>query len=161
MFCTNRFNKIITVSGLNIKFGWIICIQSFNFQAASCPSDSLALVFGTRSRKNAKKASDSQSENVFSTIKIQMKGWVVVDIKEVFDVKIKAFKQAEMREFLNSREGAWLGFMRTRCPIVNVSRFHDGFPIMLMQEKLAVGYPSFPSGSTAFGSFGVGVNELA
>ena len=100
--------------------------------------------------------------NFFSTIKIQMEGWVVIDIKEVFDVKIKAFKQAEMREFLNSREGAWLGFMRIRCLLIVICRLSSmGFSIMLVQEKLAVGYPSFPSGSTAFGSFGVGVNELA
>ena len=47
-----------------------------------------------------------------------MEGWVVVDIKEVFDVTTKASKKGEMREFLNSREGAWLGFIRIRCPIV-------------------------------------------
>ena len=47
---------------------------------------------------------------------MQIEGWVVVDIREVFDVKTKAFKKAEMRKFLNSREGMFLGFMRFRCP---------------------------------------------
>jgi len=83
-------------------------------QAASSPSDFLAITFGNRSLREIKKASDSQSENVVSTIEMQIGGWVVVDIREVFDVKTKAFKKAEMRKFLTSRGGDFLGFIRFR-----------------------------------------------
>ena len=86
------------------------------FQAASSPSDFLAIIFGNRSSRDVKKASDSQSENVASTVEMQIGGWVAVDIREVFDVKTKAFKKAEMRTFLTSRGGDFLGFIRFRCP---------------------------------------------
>ena len=94
----------------------IICVKSIFFQAASSPSDFLAMIFGNRSYRDVKKASDSQSVNVVSTIKMQIKSWVFIDIRDVFDVKTKAFKKAEMKKFLCSREGVFLGFMRLRCP---------------------------------------------
>ena len=55
---------------------------------------------------------------------MQIEGWVVVDIEEVFDVKTKSFKVAEMREFRKSRKGDWLGVMRIRCAKYLVSLFH-------------------------------------
>ena len=81
---------------------------------------------------------------------------MVVDIKEVFNVKTKSFKQAEMKDFLNKRKGAWLGFMRIRC-----SKYLCPFPIMLVQEKLALGRPAFISGSPATGGFEIGVRQMA
>jgi len=83
-------------------------------QAASSPSDFLAMIFGNRSLRDVRKASDSQSENVVSTIEMQIEGWVVIDIREVFEVKTKAFKKVEMKKFLDSRVGVFLGFMRLR-----------------------------------------------
>ena len=74
------------------------------------------MIFGNRSLRDVKKASDSQSENVVSTIEMQIEGWVVIDIREVFEVKTKAFKKVEMKKFLDSRVGVFLGFMRLRCP---------------------------------------------
>ena len=104
--------------GISIKIGWFICIcvKNIYFQAASSPSDFLAMIFGNRSLRDVRKASDSQSENVVSTIEMQIEGWVVIDIREVFEVKTKAFKKVEMKKFLDSRVGVFLGFMRLRCP---------------------------------------------
>ena len=50
---------------------------------------------------------------------------MVVDIKEVFDVKTKAFKAAELQESFNRNPAGthWLGIMRIRCS----SRGHSVF----------------------------------
>ena len=89
----------------------------FSSQVASSPSDFFALLGGSRSKRAAKKASDSQSENVIETVVLQIEGFVTVDIKEVFDVKTKAFKWAELQESFNRNPAgrSWLGIMRIRC----------------------------------------------
>ena len=79
-------------------------------------------MFGNRSQREAKKASDSQSENFVRTVTLQIEGWVEVDIKEVFDVKTGSFKEEEMNqigvrrslEFGDRRKAIWLGMMRIR-----------------------------------------------
>ena len=57
-------------------------------------------MFGNRSQRETKKASDSQSENFVRTVTLQIEGWVEVDIKEVFDVKTGSFKREEMEQIL-------------------------------------------------------------
>ena len=79
-------------------------------------------MFGNRSQRETKKASDSQSENFVRTVTLQIEGWVEVDIKEVFDVKTGSFKEEEMNqigvrrslEFGDRRKAIWLGMMRIR-----------------------------------------------
>ena len=97
-----------------------MCDKSISeFQIATSPSDFLALIFGSRCRREKKKASDSQSENVVSQVNMKMEGWVVVeDIKEIFDVKTKTLNQAGLREIHKKRgHGFWLGIMRIRCSV--------------------------------------------
>ena len=72
---------------------------------------------GNRSRREEKKASDSQGDKVVTTVDMQIQGWIAVEnIKEFFDVKTGSFKAAEVKELLSRRGGTWLGVIRIRCP---------------------------------------------
>ena len=99
---------------------------------------------------------------------MQIEGFVVVDIKEVFDVKTKAFKKAELQESFNRKAAGsdLLGFMRIRCLSRGHSVFshnlftrsesaHVPYPqsLTLAQEELAMGCPAFLPRSTAVGEF--------
>ena len=58
------------------------------------------------------KATDEIEDDAIRTVKMQMRGWIVVDIKDVFDLKAGTFNKKSVRD----REGNedFLGFLRIR-----------------------------------------------
>ena len=85
-------------------------------QASSSPCDLLALILGARSRRETVKATDEIEDDAIRTVKMQMRGWIVVDIKDVFDLKAGTFNKEWMKKSVRDREGNedFLGFLRIR-----------------------------------------------
>ena len=85
-------------------------------QASSSPCDLLALILGARSLRETVKATDEIEDDAIRTVKMQMRGWIVVDIKDVFDLKAGTFNKEWMKKSVRDREGNedFLGFLRIR-----------------------------------------------
>ena len=62
------------------------------------------------------KATDEIEDDAIRTVKMQMRGWIVVDIKDVFDLKAGTFNKEWMKKSVREREGNedFLGFLRIR-----------------------------------------------
>ena len=62
------------------------------------------------------KATDEIEDDAIRTVKMQMRGWIVVDIKDVFDLKAGTFNEEWMKKSVRDREGNedFLGFLRIR-----------------------------------------------
>ena len=90
--------------------------SSHLLQVSSSPCDLLALILGARSRRETVKATDEIEDDAIRTVKMQMRGWIVVDIKDVFDLKAGTFNKEWMKKSVRDREGNedFLGFLRIR-----------------------------------------------
>ena len=74
------------------------------------------MILGARSRRETVKATDEIEDDAIRTVKMQMRGWIVVDIKDVFDLKAGTFNEEWMKKSVRDREGNenFLGFLRIR-----------------------------------------------
>jgi len=85
-------------------------------QVSSSPCDLLAMILGARSRRETVRATDEIEDDAIRTVKMQIRGWIVVDIKDVFDLKAGTFNEEWMKKSVRDREGNenFLGFLRIR-----------------------------------------------
>ena len=85
-------------------------------QASTSPCDILAMILGARGRIETVKATDEIEDDAIRTVKMQIRGWIVVDIKDVFDLKAGTFNEEWMKKSVRDREGNenFLGFLRIR-----------------------------------------------
>ena len=84
---------------------------------ASSSTDFLALVFGGRSRREA-------------SIEMEITGWIVVEIKDVYDETNQSFNKEKMKKYSKCRTGEWLGFMQIRFLIYSLLRLSCSFALM-------------------------------
>jgi len=85
-------------------------------QVSTSPCDLLAMILGARSRRETVRATDEIEDDAIRTVKMQIGGWIVVDIKDVFDLKAGTFNEEWMKKSVRDREGNenFLGFLRIR-----------------------------------------------
>ena len=102
------------------------------------------MILGARSRRETVRATDEIEDDAIRTVKMQIGGWIVVDIKDVFDLKAGTFNEEWMKKSVRDREGNddFLGFLRIRWISTVLVLW-----LCFTQEKVAVGYPALKSGS--------------
>ena len=72
------------------------------------------MILGARSRRETVKATDEIEDDAIRTVKMQMRGWIVVDIKDVFDLKAGTFNEEWMKKTDRDGNENFLGFLQIR-----------------------------------------------